>query len=302
MSRHTWPQLKYADWKDSQATLHQWVQIVGKIRLRTMPWQNHSWHTTLYISPVGFSTQSIPYDGGAFQIDFNFEEHRLDIVSTHAKTKSMELYPRSVASFYKELLQLLDDIGLDISIHNRPNELEEAVPFHKNEVNCHYDGDAVKNFWEVMVKINCVFTVFRSQFIGKCSPVHLFWGGFDLAVTRFSGREAPLHPGGVPNMPLDVMQEAYSHEVSSAGFWPGSDQFGEPLFYSYCYPTPDDFAKQAVKPSSAFFNEDLGEFVLLYKDLVASDNPDDMLMDFLQTTYDAAAKTLNWDRKALEKK
>ena len=204
--------------------------------------------------------------------------------------------------FHDELFQLLKEIGLDIAIHGRPNELEEAIPFHENEKNCHYDGNAVKNFWEVMVKINCVFNAFRSNFIGKCSPVHLFWGAFDLAVTRFSGKTAPLHPGGAPNMPLEVMQEAYSHEVSSAGFWPGGDSFPEPLFYSYCYPTPADFSKQSIKPKTAFFNEDLGEFVLLYKDLIATENPDNTLMEFLETTYLAAAKTLSWDREALEKK
>lgn len=301
MSQHSWPTLEYSSWKESQATLHQWLQIVGKIRLKTMPWQNHSWHTTLYISPVGFTTQSIPYAGGAFEIVFNFESHRLDVISTHADTKTMDLYPRSVADFYKKLFQLLSEIGLDVSIHGKPNELEEAIPFHENEENCHYDGNAVKIFWEVMVKINCVFNEFRSKYIGKCSPIHLFWGALDLAVTRFSGREAPLHPGGAPNMPLEVMQEAYSHEVSSAGFWPGGDSFPEPLFYSYCYPTPDAFSKQTIKPKAAFFNEDLGEFVLLYKDLISAKNPDQMLMDFLETTYVAAAETGDWDRKALER-
>ncbi|MDP5170290.1 MAG: DUF5996 family protein [Bacteroidia bacterium] len=296
-----WPELDYTSWKDSLATLHQWVQIVGKIRLRTMPWQNHSWHTTLYISPTGFGTQSIPYQSGAFQIDFDFIRHELHLRSTYSEDQKMDLYPRTVASFYQELFELLTGIGLDISIHGSPNELEKAIPFHLNEENCDYDKDAVRRFWEAMIKINCVFTSFRGDFIGKCSPVHLFWGAFDLAVTRFSGRPAPLHPGGAPNMPLAVMQEAYSHEVSSAGFWPGSDQFPEPAFYAYCYPTPEAFAQQTVSPKEAFYSPEMGEFFLRYADVVASEDPEGMLMQFLQSTYEAAANTGHWDRKSLER-
>lgn len=266
-----------------------------------MPWQNHSWHTTLYISPTGFSTQSIPYKGGAFQIDFDFIRHHLYIRSTHAEDKSMKLYPRSVASFNNELFSLLAELGLDIKIHGAPNEMEKAIPFHLNEVNKSYDREAVRNFWEAMIKIDGVFANFRSDFIGKCSPVHLFWGAFDLAVTRFSGRPAPLHPGGMPHMPIDVMQEAYSHEVSSAGFWPGSDQFPEPAFYAYCYPSPADFAQQKIEPKESFYSAEMGEFFLKYSDVAASNHPDQMLMSFLQTTYEAAANTGKWDRKALER-
>lgn len=297
-----WPKLDYSSWKDTLATLHQWGQIVGKIRLQTMPWQNHSWHTTLYISPIGFSTQSIPYKGGAFQIDFDFIRHHLCIRSTHAEDKSMKLYPRSVASFNNELFSLLAELGLDIKIHGAPNEMEQAIPFHLNEVNKSYDREAVRNFWEAMIKIDGVFTNFRSDFIGKCSPVHLFWGAFDLAVTRFSGRPAPLHPGGMPHMPLDVMQEAYSHEVSSAGFWPGSNQFPEPAFYSYCYPSPADFAQQQIEPKEAFYSAEMGEFFLKYSDVAASNHPNQMLMSFLQTTYEAAAHSGKWDREVLERR
>ncbi|MTB52565.1 DUF5996 family protein [Lewinella sp. W8] len=296
-----WPSLDYHSWKDTLATLHQWIQIVGKIRLRTMPWQNHSWHATLYVSPRGFTTGSIPYRGAAFQLDFDFINHRLTLQSTHHPDQSMNLFPRTVASFHEELFTLLDRAEIPVEIHGSPNELEEAIPFHLNEKNAHYDGPAVKNFWEAMIKINEVFTQFRSQFIGKCSPVHLFWGAFDLAVTRFSGRPAPLHPGGMPNMPLDVMQEAYSHEVSSAGFWPGADTFPEPVFYAYCYPTPEAFSKQGVLPEAAFYSEEMGEFFLKYSDVVASDDPAGVLMDFLESTYAAAANTGEWDRKALER-
>jgi hypothetical protein len=298
---NVWPSLDYTSWKDTLATLHQWVQIVGKIRLKTMPWQNHSWHATLYISPTGFTTQCIPYEGGAFQIDFDFIQHRLHLLSSNQERVVMDLYPRSVASFYEELFSLLNSMDLDIKIHDRPNELEKAIPFAENEENCHYDPAAVRNFWEAMVKINGVFTKFRSDFIGKCSPVHLFWGAFDLAVTRFSGRTAPLHPGGMPNMPLEVMQEAYSHEVSSAGFWPGSEQFPGPVFYAYCYPTPEAFSQQEVKPAEAFYSPEMGEFFLKYSDVAGSDDPERYLLEFLQTTYLAAANTGDWDREGLEK-
>ncbi len=295
-----WPALDYHSWSDSLDTLHQWLQIVGKIRLQTMPWQNQSWHTTLYVSPTGFTTQSIPYRGGLFQIDFNFVEHELVIHSTHWQDTRMKLYPRSVASFYRELFEKLDEIGLDVVIYPRPNELEAAVPFAENEHNCHYEAAAVHNFWQAMVKINCVFTAFRGRFVGKCSPVHLFWGAFDLAVTRFSGRQAPLHPGGMPNMPLDAMQEAYSQEVSSAGFWPGSKDFPTPVFYSYCYPTPEAFGKQQVQPAEAFYSDEMGEFFLPYAVVQQAENPEQVLMDFLETTYEAAADTGNWDRTFLE--
>jgi hypothetical protein len=296
-----WPELDYTSWSDTLDTLHQWLQIVGKIRLRAMPWMNHSWHTSLYISPTGFTTQSIPYEGGLFQIDFNFVDHELVIQSTFSKVEKMKLYPRTVADFYQELFEKLDKIGLDIVIHGSPNEMEPAIPFTENTHNQQYDADAVFNFWKAMVKINGVFTKFRGQFIGKCSPVHLFWGAFDLAVTRFSGRKAPLHPGGMPNMPLEVMQEAYSQEVSSAGFWPGAKDFPTPVFYAYCYPTPEDFSQQPVLPKEAFYSEEMGEFFLAYEVVQRSPEPEKVLMSFLESTYEAAAITGNWNRAALER-
>jgi len=242
----------------------------------------------------------MPYNGGMFQIDFDFIHHELLIQSTFGATQRISLAPKTVAQFYKEIFEALDKIELDIYIHPRPNELEDATPFAKNVHHKSYDADAVTNFWKAMVKINNVFTEFRSSFIGKCSPVHLFWGAFDLAVTRFSGRPAPLHPGGMPNMPLEVMQEAYSQEVSSAGFWPGAKSFPKPAFYSYCYPTPEAFSKQKVLPEETFYSEEMGEFFLLYEVVQQANDPEKMLMEFLQTTYEAAAVTGNWDREALE--
>lgn len=295
-----WPKLDYTSWGDTLDTLHQWLQIVGKIRMRAMPWINHSWHVSLYVSPTGFTTRSIPYHGSLFEIDFNFIEHKLIIRSTFEEERHLDLKPRTVADFYRELMHTLDEMGLDIDIHPRPNELPDNTPFYENVHHGSYDADAVTNFWRAMVRITCVFQAFRGRFVGKSSPVHLFWGAFDLAVTRFSGRPAPPHPGGVPNMPLDVMQEAYSQEVSSAGFWPGSADFPTPIFYAYCYPTPEAFSRQSVLPKEAFWSNDLGEFMLPYDVVQQADNPEAVLMDFLQSTYEAAADTGNWSRGELD--
>lgn len=296
-----WPTLEFTEIQDTLETLHQWIQIVGKIRLRTMPWQNHSWHTALYVTPTGYSTQAIPYKGGMFQIDFDFIKHQLLISSTQAETLTMELQPMTVADFYVALFKLVNSIGIDVSIHGAPNEMDPAIPFAENTVNKSYDPKAAHVLWQVMVKVSGVFNSFRSEFIGKCSPVHLFWGAFDLAVTRFSGNTAPLHQGGMPNMPLDVMQEAYSHEVSSAGFWPGSKDSPMPAFYAYAYPSDSKFGNQEVAPKEAFYSSEMGEFFLKYEDVQRSENPEKMLFKFLQTTYEAAVKTSDWNRGELEK-
>ncbi len=296
-----WPILSFDELKDTLETLHQWLQIVGKIRLRSMPWQNHSWHAALYVNAHGYTTHGIPYDGRVFQIDFDFDQHKLFIHCSYEKTISMDLKPRTVADFYDELFQKLHGLGLNIKIHGRPNEMDPAIPFKENTVNKAYEPQAAHAFWQAMMQANDVFSQFRSEFIGKCSPVHLFWGAFDLAVTRFSGNTAPLHPGGMPNMPLEVMQEAYSHEVSSAGFWPGSADFPSPVFYAYAYPANPNFGKQTVEPSQAFYSEEMGEFFLKYEDLQQSSNPREMLLSFLRSTYFAAAHTANWDRQKLEK-
>jgi hypothetical protein len=296
-----WPVLNFSEIQDTLETLHQWLQIVGKIRLRTMPWQNHSWHTALYLSAHGFTTQAIPYKGQVFAIDFDFKQHKVSIHSSNAETMTMELKPRTVADFYQELFQKLDSIGVDVKIHASPNEMDPAIPFAENETNNSYDPKAAHAIWQAMLKANGVFNQFRSEFIGKCSPVHLFWGAFDLAVTRFSGNDAPLHPGGMPNMPLNVMQEAYSQEVSSAGFWPGSKDSPMPAFYAYAYPSDSRFGDQKVLPEEAFYSKEMGEFFLKYEDVQQAENPEQMLFEFLQTTYEAAVNISDWNKTKLEK-
>jgi len=299
--KQNWPVINFAEMQDTFETLHQWIQIVGKIRLRTMPWQNHSWHTTLYITPTGYSTHGIPYQGRIFQIDFNFKKHELLIQCSNAETLTMDLKPRTVADFYSELFDKLASIGIEVKIHASPNELDPAIPFAENTLNKSYDPKAANALWQAMLKANAVFNEFRSEFIGKSSPVHLFWGAFDLAVTRFSGNSAPLHQGGMPNMPLEVMQEAYSQEVSSAGFWPGSKDSPMPVFYAYSYPSDANFGMQKVQPPEAFYSTEMGEFFLKYEDVQRSNNPETTLLEFLQTTYEAAVNTSNWDRNKLEK-
>jgi hypothetical protein len=266
-----------------------------------MPWQNHSWHTTLYITARGLSTGSIPYENGIFAIEFDFESHQLIISTTFDKDVRISLYPRSVADFYQQVFQELMTLGIKVKIHAAPNELEDNTPFAQNHAEGFYDRQKVSDFWQVAVNIHNVFLKYRSEYIGKCSPVHFFWGAFDMAVTRFSGREAPLHPGEAPNMPKEVMQEAYSQEVSSAGFWPGSDQFPQPIFYSYSYPYHEGFAEEIVYPDEAFWSEEMGEFVLPYESVRLAEDPNQFLMDFLQSTYVAAAKRGQWDRAKLER-
>ena len=299
---NAWPKLDFSEIQDTLETLHQWIQIVGKIRLRTMPWQNHSWHVALYVNPHGYSTYGIPYKGRVFQIDFDFEQHKLLVACTHEETASMDLRPVTVADFYTELFQMLEDLGIRVNIHGRPNEMEPAIPFGENTVHKTYDPQAAHALWQAMLNANHVFHAFRSAFIGKCSPVHLFWGGFDLAVTRFSGKDAPLHPGGMPNMPLEVMQEAYSKEVCSAGFWPGSKDFPFPAFYAYAYPSAPDFGTQKIEPPEAFYSDQMGEYFLKYEDVQKSDDPEGMLYSFLQSTYEAAAHTSGWERDKLERR
>lgn len=296
-----WPVLSFPELRPTLETLHQWIQIIGKIRLRTMPWQNHSWHTALYVSPMGFTTGSIPYNGRIFQIDLDLRSHNLEITCSRKGSASMDLYPRTVADFYQELFEKLRSLGIEVNIHGSPNEMEPAIPFAENTVNKDYDEAQATALWLAMLKSNEVFQQFRSDFIGKASPVHLFWGAFDLAVTRFSGRDAPLHPGGMPNMPLKVMQEAYSKEVSSAGFWPGSPEFPFPAYYAYAYPAHPDFGKQQVSPQQAFYSEEMGEFFLKYEDVQGAEDPEGMLLSFLQSTYEAAANTSGWDREQLER-
>ncbi len=298
----TWPVLPAPSaWQDTLTTVHMWAQIVGKIRLELSPWINHSWGSVLYVTPKGLTTSPIPYRKGDFQVDFNFVDHILEIRTTDGSNRNFDLEPMSVADFYSKIMNHLKELGIEVNILARPVEVEKAIPFSKNTVNASYDSDAVHNFWRALVLANRVFTKFRAEFIGKSSPSHFFWGAFDLAVTRFSGRPAPKHPGGVPNCADWVMEEAYSHELSSAGFWAGSG-LGEPAFYSYAYPAPEGYSSAKVKPKSAYFYDELGEFILPYNAVQSSKNPESVLLGFLQSTYEAAADLGGWDRKSLEKK
>lgn len=300
LTQDQWPILSFNNWKDTLATVHLWTQIVGKIRLRKMPWLNHSWHVTLYVSPDGLSTGSVPYQYGIFQIDFNFITHQLIIFTNTGKKETLELRPRTVASFYNELFDKLKVLDIDVTISTVPCELEAVIPFDEDEVHQSYDPHKMQDYWQALVKIHNVFTRFRAGFTGKCSPVHFFWGAFDLAVTRFSGRDAPRHQGEAPNMPAVVMQEAYSKEVSSCGFWPGNDQYPQAAFYAYCYPATPAFGEYPVQPDGAFYSQQMGEFLLPYEIVQQADKPEDTLLAFLQSTYEAAADTGNWDRKSLE--
>ena len=296
-----WPKIDFPKIQDTLETLHHWIQIIGKVRLKTMPWQNHSWHTTLYVTPTGFSTHGIPFEGRVFEIDLNFKDHKLIVTCSNYGSEEMALEPMTVADFYKSLFEMMEHMDIHVKIYAVPNEMEPAIPFAENTINKTYDPEAAQTIWKAMLAANEVFNQFRSMFIGKSSPVHLFWGAFDLAVTRFSGNKAPLHQGGMPNMPLDVMQEAYSQEVSSAGFWPGSKDYPTPFFYSYAYPASVQVKDEPVLPETAFYSEDFGEFMLNYEDVINSESPDDTLYEFLQSTYEAAAISSNWKREQLEK-
>ncbi len=296
-----WPALPLQAWEATYATLHRWMQIVGKIRLRYSPWVNHSWHATLYVTASGLSTSPIPYDTRTFQIDLDFIRHELIVLVADGTSGRFPLQPQSVASFYGRLMDELARLGLPAEIVKTPNELPDVIPFDRDDLHSAYDQEHAHRFWRVLVQSDRVFKRFRSRFIGKCSPVHFFWGAPDLAVTRFSGRPAPTHPGGVPHLPDWVTRDAYSHEVSSCGFWPGGGPIAYPAFYAYAYPEPNGFALARVAPEPAFYSPDLKEFILAYDVVRVADRPDDVLLDFLQTTYEAAADLARWDRPALER-
>jgi len=296
----SWPDLPLSAWSDTCTTLHLWTQIVGKIRLTQSPWVNHSWHVTLYTTPRGLTTAPIPYGTRTFQLDFDFVAHELTLQSSDGGIADLPLEPQSVATFYRRLMHELDRLDLHVDIHAKPNEVPNPIRFDQDESHAAYDRDFANRFWRVLVQADRVFKQFRARFIGKCSPVHFFWGAADLAVTRFSGRRAPEHPGGIPNLPDKVTREAYSHEVSSCGFWPGGGAIDYPAFYSYAYPEPNGFPDAAVRPSGAFYSRDLHEFILLYDAVRKAESPDETLLSFLQTTYEAAANLANWDRRSLE--
>jgi len=296
-----WPPLPLEAWSDTCATLHLWTQIAGKIRLAQTPWTNHSWHVTFYVTPNGLTTSPIPHGVRTFEIVFDFVVHELRILSSDGGHGRVPLEPQSVATFYRRLMEAMTALGLPVRIHAKPNEVAEAIPFAKDEVHRAYDPEYANRFWRVLVQADRVLKRFRARFIGKCSPVHFFWGGPDLAVTRFSGRPAPTHPGGVPNLPDRVTREAYSHEVSSVGFWPGGGAIAYPAFYAYAYPEPSGFAAAPVAPAGAFYSTDLKEFILSYDVVRTADSPDDALLAFAQSTYEAAANLGKWDRTALER-
>ena len=295
-----WPALPLAPWQDTCATLHMWTQIVGKIRLRESAPINHGWHSTLYVTSRGLTTSPIPHGAKIFQIDFDFIDHALVITVSDGAIARVPLEPKTVAVFYRQVMDALHGVGIDVRIHAKPNEVLDPIPFERDEVHRAYDAHAVNRFWRVLVQSDRVFKQFRSGFIGKGSLVHLFWGALDLAVTRFSGRTAPEHPGGIPNLPDRITREAYSHEVSSAGFWAGGGAISYPAYYSYAYPSPPGFAEARVMPAEAFYAKDLGEFILPYDAVRTAADPDRKLLDFLQSTYVAAADLAKWDRAALE--
>ena len=300
MAKAAWPELPYTAWKDTYATLHLWTQIAGKIRLAQTPWLNHSWHVVRYVSARGLTTSPIPFGDRSFQLDFDFLDHVLRASVSDGGQKEIALFPRSVADFYADLMRSLAELGIEVRINELPNEIPDAIRFSEDHAHASYDRDYAERHWRVLLQVNRVLHGFRTSFIGKCSPVHFFWGSFDLAVTRFSGRRAPLHPGGVPNLPDAVTQEAYSHEVSSAGFWPGSAGVEYPAFYSYAYPEPPGFSAAPIRPKEAFYSNDLREYVLPYDAVRSAPDPDGLLMDFLISTYEAAAVLGKWDRAALE--
>src|ERR1017187_2448280 len=295
-----WPELPTGAWRDTYETLHLWTQIIGKIRLSRAPWLNHSWHVALYVTARGLTTSPIPDGAGSFQIDLDFIDHALRISTSHGARRQLALAGQSVASFYAAVMADLAGLGIHIAIDDMPNELPEPIRFSQDHRHTSYDPGAVRRFLQILFNADRVFKQFRTAFLGKASPVHFFWGSFDLAVTRFSGRRAPRHPGGVPHLSDEVACEAYSHEESSAGFWPGSGAIDYPAFYSYAYPMLEEFRSARVRPDAAYFSDDLGEFILPYDAVRTAAQPDQALLEFLQSTYEAAANAAKWDRDALE--
>ena len=299
MSAAIWPDLPYPAWRDTVTTLQLWTQIVGKVRLALTPWVNHSWQVPFYVTARGLGTSPIPVGSEILELEFDFIGHRLAIRTSRGENENLALEPQTVADFHRRVLLLLNGIGIAIAINEMPNEIPNAIRFSQDRTHHAYDADAAHRFWRALVQADRIFKLFRSSFLGKASPVHFFWGSFDLAVTRFSGRPAPPHPGGVPGLPDAIAREAYSHEVSSAGFWPGGDAFPRAAFYSYAYPEPAGFRSRKVA-AGATFDATLGEFILPYDTVRAAAEPDAVLLDFLATTYAAAADTGHWDRAALE--
>ena len=298
MSNDRWPELTLTDWADTRDTVHLWTQIVGKVRLGLEPMTNHWWQVPLYVTSRGLTTSLMHSGERGVEIEFDFVDHSLDIRLTTGDRRRVALEPKSVARFYEETTEALRELEVVVAIVGTPNEVPDAIPFERDETHRSYDDDAARRYWLALVQIDRLLTVFRSRFVGKASPVHVFWGGNDICTTRFSGRDAPKHRGGVPNCPDFVQELAYSHEVSSCGFWP--DGSSEGSFYSYAYPEPDGFANWSVEPSAAYYDPELGEFLLPYEKVRTSPTPDDDVLSFLQSTYEAAADLAAWDRDSLE--
>jgi hypothetical protein len=294
-----WPELSYGQWRETIATLQLWAQIVGKLRLSLAPWVNHGWQVPFYVTARGLGTSPIPSVNEVFEIEFDFIDHCLVVRDSRGLRRTLPLESQTVADFYARVMALLSEMGIAVAINEMPNEIPGAIRFSEDGVHAHYDAAAAHRFWRALIQADRIFKLFRSSFLGKVSPVHFFWGGFDLAVTRFSGRRAPLHPGGIPGLPDAVTREAYSHEVSSAGFWPGNDMFSDAAFYSYAYPEPEGFRGRAV-PQGAYYHTTLGEFILPYDVVRSAPEPDALLLEFLATTYGAAADLAHWDRAILE--
>jgi len=294
-----WPEIPYGAWRETAVTLHLWTQIAGKVRLSLTPWVNHSWQVPLYVSARGLTTSPIPCAGEILELEFDFVRHRLLARSSRGEERSFALEPQTVADFYARVRAVLRELGIEVAINERPAEVPNPIPFPDDRTHSSYDADAAHRFWRALVKIDTVLKLFRSGFLGKVSPVHFFWGSFDMAVTRFSGRPAPLHPGGVPGLTDAVTREAYSHEVSSAGFWAGNDAFRRAAFYSYAYPEPAGFSEQPVIPGASY-DKQLREFILPYEQVRQAADPEATLLEFLTRTYDAAAQCGRWDRTALE--
>lgn len=290
-----WPALPFSQWQDTYTTLHMWTQMVGKVRMALTPAVNHWWHVPLYVNARGLTTSAIPYRNGAFELHFDFVEHQLELRATDGYVRMLPLIPRSVAEFYLQFLKLLRDAGIEVRIWRMPVEIPNPIPFDEDHEHAAYDRASVEKFWRILLTVSGVFHEFRSRFLGKCSPVHFFWGSFDLAVTRFSGRRAPDRPGADA-----ITREAYSHEVSSVGFWPGAG-LGDPAFYSYTAPEPEGFAAAPVRPSETHYDNNLKEFVLMYDDVRRASSPSAALLDFCEATYQAGAILAKWDRQALER-
>ena len=292
-----WPALPLAEWKDTCDTLHMWTQIVGKLRLATTPLVNHWWNVPLYVNARGLTTSPMPYRGRTLELRFDFVEHDLVLETSQGDVRTMPLAPRTVADFYHSFIEMLHAAGIDVAIWPMPVEVPDPIAFPQDRAHASYDRDAVQRFWRVLRSVERVFNVFRADFIGKCSPVHFFWGSFDLAVTRFSGRRAAERPGADA-----VTREAYSHEVSSVGFWPGSGDVRDAAFYAYAAPEPRGFSEHAVRPAQAFYDRTLGEFLLMYDDVRSASSPCTALLEFCHATYGAAAELGRWDRAALERR